>query len=98
MAEKPLRDWFNPASPRLKSGEINPDQVMPDAAIVMMLEDPLLIRRPLMQVDDRREAGFDQAKVEAWIGLKKTEVPVPDGCIKQHSSVHVRRCKSAMEV
>lgn len=98
MAGKPLREWFNPASPRLKSGEINPDQLMPDAAIMMMLEDPLLIRRPLMQVNDRREAGFDQGKVEAWIGLNKTKVPVSDSCIKEHSSVHVRQCKSAIEV
>jgi hypothetical protein len=34
-----------------------------------MLEDPLLIRRPLMQVGERREAGFDTQRVHDWIGL-----------------------------
>ncbi len=98
LAGKPLREWFNAASPRLKSGEIRPDQLTPDAALAMMLEDPLLIRRPLMQVGDRCEAGFDQAKVDAWIGLQKTKVPMQDTCIKKQLSVHVRQCRSAAEV
>ncbi|MGA2892694.1 MAG: ArsC/Spx/MgsR family protein [Xanthobacteraceae bacterium] len=95
---KPLREWFNAASPRLKSGEIKPDQLTPEAALAMMLEDPLLIRRPLMQVGDRREAGFDQAKVDVWIGLRQTQVEVQDTCFKEHSSAHARQCRSAAEV
>jgi nitrogenase-associated protein len=95
---KPLREWFNAASPRLKSGEIKPDQLTPELALAMMLEDPLLIRRPLMQVGDRREAGFDQAKVDAWIGLQKTKVPVRDSCLEEQSPVPVRQCGSAAEV
>jgi nitrogenase-associated protein len=95
---KPLREWFNATSPRLKSGEIEPDQLTPETALAMMLEDPLLIRRPLMQVGDRREAGFDQVKVDAWIGLRRTKAPVQDTCLKEHSSAHVRKCRSAAEV
>jgi nitrogenase-associated protein len=83
---KPLREWFNPASPRLKSGEINPETLTPEAALALMIQDPLLIRRPLIQVGDRREAGFDQAKVDAWIGLKQTRVPVTDVCLKEKSA------------
>ena len=51
---KPVRDWFNSSSPRVKSGEIKPDQFTPEAALAMMIEDPLLIRRPLLQVADHR--------------------------------------------
>ncbi len=38
-----------------------------------MLENPLLIRRPLMQVGDSLMAGFDQQAVDNWIGLKEIE-------------------------
>ncbi len=80
---KPLRDWFNSASPRVKSGAINFGELTPEAALAMMVADPLLIRRPLMQAGDRREAGFDQAEVEAWIGLRQTTNPVTDTCLKE---------------
>ena len=35
-----------------------------------MVADPLLIRRPLMQVGQQCMAGFDPAAVDAWIGLR----------------------------
>ena len=80
---KPLRDWFNSASPRVKSGAVKFSELTPEAALAMMPADPLLIRRPLMQAGDRREAGFDQAEVEAWIGLRQTTNPVTDTCLKE---------------
>lgn len=80
FGDKPLRDWFNPSSPRVKAGAIHFDRLTEIAALEMMIEDPLLIRRPLMQVGERCEAGFDQAVVDAWIGLRPTETPVTDAC------------------
>ena len=94
---KPVRDWFNSSSPRVKSGEIKPDQFTPEAALTMMIEDPLLIRRPLLQVADRRNFGFDQDKVDAWIGLRKPAVPVTDACLKEHAPDRGSRCGSTME-
>lgn len=35
-----------------------------------MVEQPLLIRRPLMEADQRRLSGFDENEVDAWLGLK----------------------------
>ncbi len=80
---KPLPEWFNASSPRVKSGAVRPGELTPDAALAMMVADPLLIRRPLMQVGERRESGFDHAKVDAWIGLRPTNVPVTDSCLKE---------------
>ena len=34
-----------------------------------MLAAPILIRRPLLEVDGRRRAGFDADNLEAWLGL-----------------------------
>ena len=36
---------------------------------LLMLAEPLLIRRPLMEAEGRKQVGFDAATVHAWIGL-----------------------------
>ena len=38
-------------------------------ALTQMLNNPLLIRRPLMQAGDSLMAGFDQQAVDNWVGL-----------------------------
>lgn len=83
---RPVAEWFNVTAPRIKSGEIVPAQVDAATALALMIEDPLLIRRPLMQVEDRREVGFDRDQVEAWIGLEAADAsrqPVRDQLIQQ---------------
>ncbi|MGJ0426747.1 ArsC/Spx/MgsR family protein [Methylocystis sp.] len=79
---KPVPEWFNASSPRIKSGEIDPDKVTPQQALVMMIVDPALIRRPLMRIGDHCEAGFDSTAVDAWIGLKRTDETVSDVCVR----------------
>jgi nitrogenase-associated protein len=69
FGDKPVSEWFNRAAPRVKSGEVVPEALGEQEALALMLEDPLLIRRPLMQVGERREAGFDTQRVHDWIGL-----------------------------
>jgi nitrogenase-associated protein len=66
-----VRNWFNYSAPEIKHGEIEPDNLTEQEALVLMLENPLLIRRPLMQVGDSLMAGFDQQTVDEWIGLQK---------------------------
>lgn len=73
FVDLPVVDWFNYTAPRIKSGEIIPAQLDAEIALNLMIQDPLLIRRPLMQVDDRRAVGFDQDKVSAWIGLEAVD-------------------------
>jgi len=68
-----VRDWFNYSAPAIKHGEIDPYHLTEQQAIELMLETPLLIRRPLMQVGDRLLAGFDQQVVDNWIGLTEIE-------------------------
>ncbi len=77
---KPVADWFNRAAPRVKSGAVVPERMQPDAALAEMCLDPLLIRRPLMESDGRRMAGFDEAAVAAWIGLSRDGKPIPEVC------------------
>jgi nitrogenase-associated protein len=71
LAPLPVPAWFNRAAPRVKSGEVQPDALDASAAITLLLQEPLLIRRPLMQRTDNgtRFVGFDTAAVDAWVGL-----------------------------
>jgi nitrogenase-associated protein len=69
FGDLPVAQWFNPAAPRIKSGEVNPAACDAQTALTMMLADPLLIRRPLMDVDGKLRVGFDADAVRAWIGL-----------------------------
>lgn len=73
FGDRPVSDWFNPSSPKIKSGEIVPQNLDEQTAVFLMLRDPLLIRRPLIQVGDRREVGFDVETLDAWIGLKPVD-------------------------
>jgi nitrogenase-associated protein len=69
FGELPVAEWFNASAPRVKSGEVLPETLAEPAALALMLSDPLLIRRPLMDVDGQFRAGFDPEVVNAWIGL-----------------------------
>ncbi|WP_373565442.1 ArsC/Spx/MgsR family protein [Bradyrhizobium diazoefficiens] len=44
----PVGSWFNRAAPRVKSGEVNLDSIDAASALALMVSDPLLIRRPLI--------------------------------------------------
>jgi nitrogenase-associated protein len=68
----PVTEWFNPNSPRIKAGEVDPGAFDERQALEAMLADHLLIRRPLMQSGGQRRFGFDQETIHAWIGLGPT--------------------------
>lgn len=69
FGDLPVVDWFNLSAPRIKSGEIDPTRLTETEALLLMQADPLLIRRPLMEVDGDCRVGFDPVAVDAWIGL-----------------------------
>jgi nitrogenase-associated protein len=73
FADRSVAEWFNRAAPKVKSGEVVPEQVDAETALKLMIEDPLLIRRPLIQVGSRREVGFDVEQINAWIGLNPAD-------------------------
>jgi nitrogenase-associated protein len=87
FGELPVAHWFNPSAPRIKSGEVNPAVLDAQAALAMMIAEPLLIRRPLMDVNGELRVGFDADAVRAWIGLNDAR---PEGdieaCPKEHLS------------
>ncbi|MDP2794140.1 MAG: ArsC/Spx/MgsR family protein [Sulfurisoma sp.] len=65
----PVAHWFNRNAPAVKSGDIVPGDIDEATALGLMQHDPLLIRRPLLEVGEERMVGFDVAAVDAWLGL-----------------------------
>ncbi|MEH2078414.1 MAG: ArsC/Spx/MgsR family protein [Nostoc sp.] len=73
FGDRPVVEWFNPSAPKVKSGEVVPEKVDEQTALALMLKEPLLIRRPLLEVGEQREVGFDVQKIDAWIGLQAVD-------------------------
>jgi nitrogenase-associated protein len=69
LGQNAIATCFNRTAPLIKSGEIDPDALDAETALSLMIANPILIRRPLLQVCDRRVIGFDLAEIDAWIGL-----------------------------
>lgn len=69
FGELPVNQWFNYTAPVIKQGSLIPETLNEVQALELMLDDPILIRRPLMQVDEEYMVGFDVETVDEWIGL-----------------------------
>ncbi|MCX7112715.1 MAG: hypothetical protein NTX45_21840 [Proteobacteria bacterium] len=69
FGESPITEWFNPSAKAMKLGLIFPECLTEGQALRLLAADPMLIRRPLLQVGERYAAGFDPARINAWIGL-----------------------------
>ncbi|MEM8836558.1 MAG: ArsC/Spx/MgsR family protein [Pseudomonadota bacterium] len=83
FGKRPVTQWFNLSSPRVKSGEVKADTLSADQALDVLCADPLLIRRPLLKVGDEYEVGFEMDLIDAWIGLHDDEAEVGEGCPRE---------------
>lgn len=82
FGEQPMRAWFNAANPRVKRGALIPETLSEADALRLMIDEPLLIRRPLLECDGRQVAGFDPAFIAGWIGLTDALPAVGEGCLR----------------
>jgi len=83
----PVSDWFNRSAPAVKNGDVDPELLNEREAIDLMIVDPILIRRPLLEVDGRRRAGFDADQIDAWLGLAEEPKEADlETCPKQHKA------------
>jgi nitrogenase-associated protein len=103
FAGLPVAQWFNRAAPRVKSGDVNPDQLDAETALALMLAEPLLIRRPLLQTDDWFAVGFDWETLALQIGVAADAAAaaaqmtrgVLDGC-SHGEHAEAARCATAV--
>ena len=89
MGDKTVAEWFNPAAPAIKNGLIRPDTLGEEKAMDLLMDDPILIRRPLMVIGSEKLCGFDEKKVSAI--LERYVEPMPPvncmekGCLEKRS-------------
>lgn len=80
---RPVAEWFNRNAPKVKSGEVVPEALDAETAMKLLLAEPLLIRRPLLEANGRRETGFDPSRIHAWLGLgSAAATPAPEECVR----------------
>ena len=76
FGQLPVKKWFNRSAPPIKNGLIDPATLTANQALTLMISNPLLIRRPLMEVDGFPVVGFDLATLDRTIGLAKAGHPI----------------------
>lgn len=86
FGDRPVAEWFNRAAPKVKSGEVVPEQIQAEKALEMMLAEPILIRRPLIAANGRFEVGFEPAVIESWLGLTNKMNTDLEACAKIHQT------------
>lgn len=70
FGDKPVSEWFNPSAPAIKSGSIRPDLLDEDMALLLMVNAPILVRRPLMRLGEYRQSGFEAGPVLEALSIK----------------------------
>ena len=67
---RPVADWFNRSAPRVRKGEILPDALSETEALDLMVADPLLIRRPLIETGGFCDCGFEPGPLLGALGVE----------------------------
>lgn len=80
----PVHAWFNQSAPAVKSGEINPGMLTAEQAIECMLKEPLLIRRPLMEISDHKLVGFEADQLDGLLTLDSSIAGNLEECPREH--------------
>ncbi len=88
FGDRPVAAWFNRSAVRVKSGEIVPETLSAEAAIALLIADPALIRRPLLEAMGERQVGWEPEIIEGWIGLATAMSPGREGCASRGGKAH----------
>lgn len=79
-----VSDWFNKSAPAIKSGELDVSCLTSSEALDLMCQDPILIRRPLLEVGGLLGCGFSE-DVLRRLGLSLTGWSAPqEACPRSH--------------
>lgn len=59
---------MNHTAPAIKKGEIVPANLQYNEAVALMIENPILIKRPLIRVDGMSIQGFTDERLTPYLG------------------------------
>lgn len=67
LALLPVPEWFNSSAPAVKEGLVQPALLDKHEALELLLAQPLLIRRPLIEALGKTWVGFEEAQLTALL-------------------------------
>jgi len=70
FGDLPLSEWINKNAPAVSSGEFTLENLTESELIQAMIEQPLLIRRPLFELGSQRWCGFDPQTLESKLAME----------------------------
>jgi nitrogenase-associated protein len=82
---RPVAAWFNRSAPAVTAGRVVPELVDEAQALALMVQDPLLIRRPLIEVDGQRSVGFEAKDITVLLGLDLNTAQADESCPRDDS-------------
>lgn len=71
----PVAQWFNPNAVQIKEGHIDIYGLNREGALAMLVADPILIRRPLLEIGKEKVCGFMPDQIKKLIGCEVEKVP-----------------------
>ena len=95
FGELPVVECFNKSAPNVKQGFIKPGELTQEQAIALMLKEPLLIRRPLIECGNKRWVGFDMTALCAEFKVEATQLPIELTAASEACTGSITRCTPA---
>ena len=61
-------DIINKFAPKIKNNELDISKLSKDELVEIMCKEPILIKRPLIEIGDKKICGFDIEKINQYLG------------------------------
>lgn len=84
-----VKEIFNVFAPQVKNGMIDIASLSKDEAIELMINEPILIKRPLIDINGTKICGFDINKINKKLQTNIFLVKKVDTCLSSDSCVSV---------
>jgi nitrogenase-associated protein len=84
-----VKDIFNPFAPEIKSGEVNISNMKKEDAINLMIKNPILIKRPLLDINGVKLCGFDIEQINKLLNTNMNADKKINTCSSSDSCTNV---------
>jgi arsenate reductase (glutaredoxin) len=82
-------DIFNPFAPQIRDKEIDINTLSKDEAIELMIKNPILIKRPLLDINGVKLCGFDIEKINELLNTNIDTNKKLNSCSSSDSCTNV---------
>lgn len=82
-------DMFNPFAPQIRNEEINILTIKKDEAIKLMIKEPILIKRPLLDINGVKLCGFNIVQINKLLNVNISTDKKINTCSSSDSCISV---------